>query len=119
MGKSLNPQGRIGDDKELAKRVAAAGGVCQEKFEGTADRDEFTLEHSQRVQDAFEHMLQFSPTDSCLNLIEQLATVLEGILRDPEHPSVRQIPVPQELMQIEGSRRLAEAIGFEFIMLDE
>lgn len=93
----IHSQGGIGDDKQLAEKIAAAGGICQQKFEGASDREEFTLEHCQQLQDAFEHLLEYSEPAVTRQLLDQIEAVLEAILRDPELAEPRHVVLPPEV----------------------
>lgn len=118
VGKMLTAGGHIGDDKKLAARVASSGGVCAPKFEAL-DTEEFTIEQCQRVQDAFEHLRGANPPVVCQGLLEQLKVAMEAIMREPEDQELRQLPLPVEVVEIEGARGLATAMGFDCMMIDQ
>eukprot|EP00658_Telonema_sp_P-2_P084095 TRINITY_DN9244_c0_g3_i3.p1 TRINITY_DN9244_c0_g3~~TRINITY_DN9244_c0_g3_i3.p1 ORF type:complete len:520 (+),score=136.64 TRINITY_DN9244_c0_g3_i3:192-1751(+) len=114
----VSSAGQIGDDRRLADKMAASGGICAQKY-SALETEEFTIEQCQRLQDSFEYLCQSNPVVVCERLLMQLKPALEEILREPELLSLRNLPVPPELGEIEGARNLAETLGLEFVELEE
>jgi len=119
MGGPIRNQGIMGDpkDKQLAEQIAARGGVCATKFEAS-ESAEMTIAQSQQIQDAWNYIRGNNSSAVSRELLQQVSSILEEIMRAPEDGSLRLLELPPAVVSIEGARNVIDAIGCECMQLD-
>jgi len=103
--------------------VAAAGGICAERYEALEDDgDRFTIEQARSLEDAIEHMRDNNTKEAVTAALEMICSLLERIAADPENAAYRCIPCNSDFdaktSAAEGSLHLLEVVGFKLMSVD-